>query len=310
MMNLMRPLQDHAHTLQQHLYNYVEDEAWILEFNDYFQLFSDVRDKYQTDGFFINPNEVIARMDVDRDHPTALTASATVSMANIASLLADIHTTEHQSGFEASRLLPYIQAWDDAFPSKFLPQRQPNHPQWAEESEVIDLAIRLRIQRTISTLEEGSGDMELISLIDAIWIDPKGLSPRHDLLTFLSSNKDEGVIGLKKPVADISLNDERYTELRNRYIDVVRQLYATASGGQLAAAVAQLKKEHPIEPLMKQLRRWCFSLFAEIHKTVDPTRANTVPQSTPSVMASQIDSQVESQVDPRMYAPPEARPAA
>lgn len=310
LLGLMRHLQGYADTLQEHLYNYVEgDAAWELEYNEWYQFFSDTRDKYQRDGFFINAAIVIANLDVDPDHPTALKASRTMTMANIASLLVDIHTIE-QRRFEAPGVLPYVQAWDDAFPSKFLPLREPNQPPWAEESEVIDLALRLRIQRTIYTFEEGGGDTELMSLIDAIWIDPKGLSPRHELLAFLSGNDDDGVIELKRALADISLNDERYTELRNRYIAVVRQLYSAAAAGHLPSALAELKKEHPIEPLMKQLQKWSFRLFREILKTVDPARGSTMHQDTPSVMTSQIESQVESQVDPRMYAPPEARPAA
>lgn len=305
LLRLMRHLQDYADAVQELLYNYVADDAaWQLEYRQWYRFFSDARDEYQRDGFFINAATIIANLDVELDHPTALKAFRTVAMANIASLLADIHSFEH----EALNVLPYVQAWDDAFPSKFLPLMQANQAPWTEHSEVIDLALRLRIQRTIYTLEESGGDAELMSLVDAIWIDPRGLSPRHELLAFLSGN-DDGVIILKRALADISLGDERYAELRSRYIAVVRQLYSAAAGGHVRSAIAQLKQEHPIEPLMKQLRKWSFGLFREILKGVDPARGSTMQSDTPSVMASQIDSQVESQVDPRMYAPPEARPA-
>lgn len=307
LLRLMRHLQDYADALQELLYNYVDDDpAWQLEYNKWYRFFSDTRDEYQQDGFFINAATVIANLDVEPDHPTALKASRTVSLANIASLLADIHSIEH----EAPALLPYVQAWDDAFPSKFLPSMEPNQAPWAEPSEIIDLALRLRIQRTIYTLEDGGGDAELMSLIDAIWIDPRGLSPRHELLAFLTGSDDDGAFEIKRGLADISLNDESYTVLRGRYIGVVRQLYSAAAGGRLPSAVAQLKQEHPIEPLLKQLRKWSFSLFREIIKTVEPARDSTTYTDTASVMASQVDSQVESQVDPRMYAPLEARPAA
>jgi hypothetical protein len=150
-----------------------------------------------------------------------------------------------------------------------------------------------------------------MSLIDAIWIDPKGLTPRHELLAFLSGNDDDGIIELKKTLAGVSLNDERYTELRNQYIAQVRLLYSAAAGAHLPSAVAELKKEFPIKPLMEQLQKWCFILFGQILKVVDPARGSTVHQDSQSAMTSQIgDSQAESQVDPRMFASPEARPAA
>jgi hypothetical protein len=305
----MRHLPGYAYDVQELLYNHNDDAVWHLEYSKAYNYFSEVRDEFQRDGFFINANTVITSLDVDLDDPTAIHASRAVSMANLASLLADIHLTKRE-GLVSSTLLPFVQAWDDAFPSRFLPLREASQFPWVEQSEVIDLALGLRIQRTICTLEESEGDIELISLIDAIWVDPRGLSPRQELLAFLSGDNDHGVTKLNKPLADISMDDDESSELRNRYVDVVRQVYSVAAGGQLRSAITDLKERYPIEPLMKHLRKWSFGLFGEIFKVVDPTRGSTAPQQTPSVIASQIDSQDESRVDPMMYALPEARPAA
>lgn len=307
---MMDHLYGYADAIQELLYNHVNDPAWELEYNKWFKFFSQTWDEYQQDGFFISDANVIASLDVAPDHPTAFKASRTVAMANIASLLADIHSID-QRGWDVPGLLPYVQAWDEAFPSKFLPRREPNQPRWMEESETIGLALQLRIQRTIYTLEDSGREAEPMSLIDAIWIDPKGLTPRHELLAFLSGNDDEGIIELKKMLAGVSLENERYTELRNQYIAQVRLLYAAAASGHLPSTVAELKKEFPIKPLIEKLQRWSFILFRQILKVVDPTRDSTLHQDSASAVTSQIgDSQAESQVDPRMFAPPDARPAA
>lgn len=310
LLRMMDHLSGYANEVQELLYNHVNDPAWELEYNKSFKFFSQTLDEYQQDGFFISDANVIASLDVAADHPSAFKASRTVAMANIASLLADIHSVG-QRGWNMPNLLPYVQAWEEAFPSKFLPRREPNQPPLEEESEIINLALSLRTQRTIYTLEDSGSEVDPMSLIDAIWIDPKGLTPRHELLAFLNGNDGHGIVELKRSLAGISLNDERYTELRNHYIVQVRMLYSEAAGGDLASAVAELKRTFSIKALMGQLRKWSFVMFGQIFKLVDPSKASNVHQDTPSVMASQIgDSQGDSQVDPRIFAPPDARPAA
>ncbi|KAB5559671.1 hypothetical protein GE09DRAFT_1113837 [Coniochaeta sp. 2T2.1] len=309
LVRLMPHLSRYASDVQQELYNYDEtDETWQLTYEQLYGLFLDMRYRFQSDGFFLSDAYVIARLDRDPDTPAAFQASKTVALANITSLLVSIHDAA-QSGWNAGDLLPSTQAWDEAFPSKFLPRREPNERPWMEEGVIIDLALQLRIQRTIYTLEEI--DAEPLSLLDAIWIDPRGLSPREKLLAFLTGDDDGGAIELKRTLAGVSLNDERYTELRKNYIDQVRQLYAAAARADLATAIAELKEEYPIEPLVKNVQNWSRQLFEQIHREVDHTRASTIHQDSQSVITSQIgDSQADSQVDPRMFAPPEARPAA
>ncbi|OIW30504.1 hypothetical protein CONLIGDRAFT_281864 [Coniochaeta ligniaria NRRL 30616] len=288
LLRMMDHLYGYADAVQELLYNHVNDPAWELEYNKWFKFFTQTLDEYQQDGFFISGATVIASLDVAPDHPTAFKASRTVAMANIASLLADIHSID-QRGWDWPGLLSYVQAWDEAFPSKFLPRREPNQPLWMEQSEIIGLALRLRIQRTIYTLEDSEREAEPMSLMDAIWIDPKGLTPRHELLAFLSGNDDEGIIELKKTLAGVSLNDERYTELRNQYIAQVRLLYSAAASGHLPSAVAELKRQFPIKPLMEQLQKWCFVLFRQIIKVVDPARGTTeILQKRRELMPSSV----------------------
>lgn len=301
---LLDPFAGYAESLEELLYNYTEDEAWELEYRSMIDFFLQARERFQREGYFISEATVISKLDVDPSSSIAYKASRTVAMANLAHLLMDIHNITHGLILRGD-MMSTIQGWDESFPMKFLPRREPHLSPWTDEPAVLELALRLRVQRTIYTLEANEGVGELVSLLDAIWIDPKGLTPRQDLLAFLNGNDADRPIELKKTLAGVSLNNRRYTELRNQYVALVRQLYSAIANDHPASAVASLKQDFQLEPLMGELRKWSYILCKQIKDAVP--RDSTIPRDSQSVMTSQMDSQSDSQVDPRIFAQPIVR---
>lgn len=304
---------DAADDLQAHLYSSADDGAWLAEYKAYVGAFDHFRRHYSIDTF-INEADVMEKIGAMIGTPLAYSTSRSISAANIASFLDDINRFR-TSPLQPNEVLAALQSWDDAFPTKFVPRREPNQPRWMDESNDFTLAVELRTQTMIYTLECYPDQDELL-LTHNVWCIRGEPSPRPELLAFLEG-QDDGTVTLKD-LAGLDMNQEQNRHYRDQYTARIQVVWSLLASGNRASVLAGLKKNFAIEPLMHRLRQWGHLLFKQVQAAMDARDHTPVfrgYEATPSQLASQVgDSQVglsqaesESQVDPLIFSQPLVR---
>lgn len=318
--NFLPQLFKAADEVQNHLYYESNDDAWSIELEAYQSIFTAFRERYSNDSFIDEEDILIKLGEIHGDTSVALDASRTIGAANIASLLYDVYMLKDK-GLPDNLVLTELQRWDEAFPTVFLPRRQQGSSPWTSSDDDFNLALELRTQRLIYTLEAYGAEHGSTSWLASIWFGTGNNPDSPDFKDFLEDHPQldgadhDGTMPLKA-IAGLDLMDPRNRAYRFRYVSRLRDLYIDLHHGKDVPAntITHRGAWLDLEEVMTRLSSWghqVFSYIKKLHQGSNSDRDAMVggllgtANTTSSVAFSQIpDSQDGSQVDPRMYSQP------
>lgn len=297
-----------ADNLYNHLYIGLGTESWEMESRVYEDVFTSLVERYSPDNPFIDEDDILSKLgETIGDTAVALDASRVIGAANITILLCDLHQLTLENHPD-NYILTALQRWDDAFPARFLPRREQNSPSWTSSDQDFALALELRTQRMLYTVEtygtESSTD-DILSWMASVWFGFPNNPDSPGFLAFLkdendiTGEEDDGTMPLRA-IAGLSLMDPQNNRYRARYVERIRKISSVLnSSNDLGETKSQLTEMFPFEPVMGSLSKWCHHLYDSIKNL--HTRSTTRTDGRSSVALSQVaESQSESQLDPQM----------